>query len=59
MSKLSIKKLGLLTDTFHNNGKEYKENVKPAIEVIGGDHFFDHQKDEKIKAALKWLRKQS
>ena len=41
------------------NGKEYKENVKPAVEIIGGDHFFDHQKDEKIKAALRWLKKQS
>lgn len=41
------------------NGNEYKENVKPAIKVIGGDHFFDHQNDEKIKAALRWLKKQS
>lgn len=41
------------------NGKEYKENVKPAIEIIGGDHFFDHEQDEKIKAAIKWLKKQS
>ena len=41
------------------NGVEYKENVKPVIRVIGGDHFFDRNNDEKIKAALRWLKKQS
>ena len=38
------------------NGKEYKENVKPDIEVIGGDSFFDRKNDKKIKAAVKWLK---
>jgi C-terminal processing protease CtpA/Prc len=38
------------------NGKEYKENVKPDIEVIGGDSFFDRNNDKKIKAAVKWLK---
>lgn len=38
------------------NGKEYIDDVKPEIEVVGGDAFFDRKKDKKIQAALKWLK---
>lgn len=40
------------------NGKEYKKNVKPDIEVIGGDSFSDRKNDKKIKASVKWLKSQ-
>jgi len=46
--------VGYMTDRF---GKAYHDNVKPAIEVNGGDDFFDHVKDKKIEAAVKWLDK--
>ncbi|MBL0183862.1 MAG: hypothetical protein IPP96_16875 [Chitinophagaceae bacterium] len=47
--------VGYMTDRF---GKAYHDNVKPALEIKGGDDFFDHVKDKKIEAAVKWLAKQ-
>lgn len=44
-----------MTDRF---GNVYEENVKPDIEVKGGDDFFDHAKDKKIQAAVDWLGRQ-
>ncbi|QEC69484.1 hypothetical protein FRZ67_20065 [Panacibacter ginsenosidivorans] len=35
-------------------GKEYLENVKPDVEIIGDD-FFGQANDKKIQAAVKWL----
>lgn len=35
----------------------YKESVTPDLEVYRGDNFDDLEKDEKIIAALKWLKK--
>lgn len=43
-----------MTDRF---GNVYEDKVKPDIEVIGGDDFFNHTKDKKIQAALEWLAK--
>lgn len=46
-------------DFLHDkNGREYRENVQPDGRIIGGDNFFDHSKDKKIKAAVTWLKKQ-
>jgi C-terminal processing protease CtpA/Prc len=46
-------------DILHDkNGKEYPENVQPDEVITGGDDFFNHANDQKIKAALKWLKKQ-
>lgn len=41
------------------NGKAYFYDVAPEIKVVGGDDYFDHNKDKKIQAAVKWLRKAS
>lgn len=38
------------------NGNIYYENVPPDEEVIAGDNFEDFSKDEKIIAAMKWLK---
>ena len=38
------------------NGIVYYENVQPDLEVIAGDNFTDLSKDEKIIAALKWMK---
>lgn len=35
----------------------YKSSVKPDIDVYRGDNFKDLMKDEKIKSAIKWLKK--
>ncbi|HVF81890.1 MAG TPA: S41 family peptidase [Flavisolibacter sp.] len=40
-------------------GKVYTDGISPSIEIIGGDDFFDHEKDKKIAAAVKWLGKQA
>jgi C-terminal processing protease CtpA/Prc len=46
-------------DFLHDkNGKEYRENVQPDEFITGGDDFFNHANDKKIKAALKWLKRQ-
>jgi hypothetical protein len=47
--------VGYMTDRF---GNVYYDNVKPDIEVVGGDDFFSHAKDKKIQAAVEWLAKQ-
>lgn len=47
--------MGFLQD---RNGKAYFDNVVPDIKIISGDYFFEPVKDEKIKAAVKWLKKQ-
>ncbi|MDF2192485.1 S41 family peptidase [Paraflavitalea sp. CAU 1676] len=39
------------------NGKAYVYDVVPGIKVVGGDDYFNHSKDKKIQAAVKWLRK--
>lgn len=44
-----------MTDRY---GKPYQENVRPVIEINGGDNFFDHAHDQKIQAAVAWLDKQ-
>jgi len=36
-------------------GKLYIENVKPDIEIIGGDNFEDLNKDKKIRASIQWI----
>ncbi|GGH04499.1 hypothetical protein GCM10007352_07760 [Mucilaginibacter phyllosphaerae] len=38
------------------NGNIYYKNVPPDQDVIAGDNFNDFTKDEKIIAALKWLK---
>ena len=38
------------------NVKVYYKNVPPDIEVIAGDNFDDFNKDQKIIAALKWMK---
>jgi carboxyl-terminal processing protease len=38
------------------NGTVYYENVPPEQEVIAGDNFEDFSKDEKMIAAMKWLK---
>ena len=40
------------------NGKVYTDGIDPDITVVGGDDFFNRVNDKKIKAAVKWLRKQ-
>lgn len=45
--------------TRDRNGKAYYDDVAPDIKVVGVDNFFAHEQDEKIKAALKWLKKVS
>lgn len=47
--------VGYMTD---RSGKSYHDNVKPDIEVSGGDDFFDQAQDKKIEAAVKWLARQ-
>ncbi|RYY93395.1 MAG: hypothetical protein EOO11_19795 [Chitinophagaceae bacterium] len=42
-----------LTRNVH--GKLFADDVRPDIEVIGGDDFMDRAKDKKIQAAVKWL----
>ncbi|HJW16372.1 MAG TPA: S41 family peptidase [Flavisolibacter sp.] len=39
-------------------GKIYLGEVSPSIVVPGGDNFIDLTKDNKIQAALKWLKQQ-
>jgi carboxyl-terminal processing protease len=39
------------------NGKLYENGIEPQIEVVGGDNFFNRDKDNKIKAAVDWLNK--
>ncbi len=39
-------------------GKVYPDGITPSILVKGGDHFFERERDEKIKAAVKWLEEQ-
>jgi carboxyl-terminal processing protease len=38
------------------NGRVYDKNVPPDMEVIAGDNFDDFSKDQKIMAALKWMK---
>ena len=38
------------------DGKLYPDGIVPSI-LVEGDDFFDHKKDPKIRAAVKWLRK--
>jgi carboxyl-terminal processing protease len=38
------------------NRKVYYKNVPPDMEVIAGDNFNDFSKDQKIIAALKWMK---
>jgi C-terminal processing protease CtpA/Prc len=40
------------------NGKIYKEAIVPDVTITGVDKFNDIANDEKIKAAIKWLRPQ-
>lgn len=44
--------------TRDRNGKAYYDDVVPDIKVVGGDNFFEHDKDKKIQAAVKWLKQQ-
>ena len=44
--------------TKDRTGKAYYDCVAPDIKVVGGDHFFEPASDEKIQAAVKWLKKQ-
>ncbi|GAA4344158.1 S41 family peptidase [Flaviaesturariibacter amylovorans] len=45
-----------LTRNVH--GTLFSEEVRPDIEVTGGDDLFDRSKDLKIKAAVRWLDRQ-
>jgi hypothetical protein len=38
------------------NGKIYKEALKPDITIKSVDEFNDIANDEKVKAAIKWLK---
>ncbi|SHK89524.1 Peptidase family S41 [Chryseobacterium polytrichastri] len=38
-------------------GKIYIENVKPDMEIIGGDNFEDLNTDKKITASVEWIKK--
>lgn len=40
------------------SGKPYYDDVKPDIEIKGGDDFFNRPNDKKIQAAISWLEKQ-
>ncbi|WP_165917335.1 S41 family peptidase [Flaviaesturariibacter aridisoli] len=44
--------------TRNTKGKLFTEDVRPGIEVTGGDDFTDRTKDAKIRAAVKWLEGQ-
>ncbi|RYZ18624.1 MAG: hypothetical protein EOO16_22010, partial [Chitinophagaceae bacterium] len=44
--------------TRNTKGKLFDEDVRPDIEVTGGDDFTDRTKDAKIRAAVKWLEGQ-
>jgi carboxyl-terminal processing protease len=44
--------------TRDKTGKVYLGEVSPSIAVIGGDNFIDLTKDNKIQAAIKWLKQQ-
>ncbi|MBC3540497.1 hypothetical protein ACFSC6_11465 [Rufibacter sediminis] len=37
----------------------YQENVKPDEEILNGDDFTNWKKDQKIAAAVKWLKKET
>lgn len=37
-------------------GKIYIENVKPDVEIIGGDNFEEINKDKKITASIQWIK---
>lgn len=39
------------------NGKVYPKNITPEILIIGGDNFEDLGKDQKVRKAISWLRK--
>lgn len=41
--------------TRNAHGKLFEEDVRPDIEVIGGDDFADRSRDAKIRAAVRWL----
>jgi hypothetical protein len=38
------------------NGKIYKEAIKPDIPFTSTDKFNDIANDDKVKAAIKWLK---
>ncbi|RYY18454.1 MAG: hypothetical protein EOP41_10615 [Sphingobacteriaceae bacterium] len=38
-------------------GRIYRDYITPEIIVTGGDNFKNLEKDEKVKAALNWLKK--
>ncbi|GAA4311300.1 S41 family peptidase [Nibribacter koreensis] len=35
----------------------YKDHIAPQVKIEGGDNFTDWKKDQKVLAALKWLKK--
>lgn len=37
-------------------GKIYIENVKPDVEIIGGDNFEEINKDQKVTASIQWIK---
>ncbi|UKB83138.1 S41 family peptidase [Chryseobacterium sp. MEBOG06] len=37
-------------------GKVYVENIKPDVEITGGDNFKDLNKDKKIAVSAKWIK---
>lgn len=39
------------------NGKVYPKNITPEILIIEGDNFEDLGKDQKVRKAISWLRK--
>ncbi|RNI32587.1 hypothetical protein EFA69_04520 [Rufibacter immobilis] len=40
------------------NGMIYQKNIKPDEEILNGDDFTNWKKDQKITAAMKWLKKE-
>ena len=44
--------VGYLRDRYANI---YYDDIKPDVQVNGGDNFFDREHDKKIQAAVKWI----
>jgi carboxyl-terminal processing protease len=43
--------------TRDRNGKIYDTDVAPYLKRIGGDNFLDLSKDNKVQAAIEWMKK--
>jgi hypothetical protein len=38
--------------------KQMNDFAQPDLTIIGGDAFFDHARDKKIIAAIRWFKRQ-